>query len=108
MRKHIPDLTVEWLAVDPARSFLDTTGEQIHPMSDGLWDECHEFESHAGAHTLDAIEAFWEMDKLLNHNFMVFTDAVRNNGYDLVVADDSFEVPRHRLCSSLILRGHRT
>jgi pimeloyl-ACP methyl ester carboxylesterase/UDP:flavonoid glycosyltransferase YjiC (YdhE family) len=95
MRKHIPDLTVEWLAVDPARSFLDTTGEQIHPMSDGLWDECHEFESHAGAHTLDAIEAFWEMDKLLNHNFMVFTDAVRNNGYDLVVADDSFEVPQY-------------
>jgi pimeloyl-ACP methyl ester carboxylesterase/UDP:flavonoid glycosyltransferase YjiC (YdhE family) len=95
MRKHIPDLTVEWLAVDPARSFLEAKGEQTHAMSDALWDECREFECHAEGHTLDATESVWEMDKLLNHNFMVFTDAVRNDTYDLVVADDSFEVPQY-------------
>jgi hypothetical protein len=41
------------------------------------------------------MEALWEMDRLLNNNFMVFTDAVRKDGYDLVVGDESWEVAEY-------------
>jgi len=95
IRIKIPKLTIHWLAVDPVRSFLEAIGEEIHPLSDALVNESSHFESRAAAYSLDAMEAFWEMDKLLNNNFMVFTDAVRKNGYDLVVGDESWEVAEY-------------
>ena len=95
MRKKMPDLNIHWLCVDPVRSFLKGVGEEIHPLSNALWDESGHFESHGKAYSLDATEAYWEMDKLLNNNFMVFTDAVREDGYDLVVGDESWEVDQY-------------
>jgi len=95
MRKKISGLTIHWLCVDPARSFLEGAGEEIHRLSDALWDESGHFESHGKAYSLDVTEAYWEMDKLLNNNFMVFTDAVREDGYDLVVGDESWEVDQY-------------
>jgi len=35
------------------------------------------------------------MDQLLNNNFMVFTDAVHTDDYDLVVGDESWEVAEY-------------
>ena len=95
MREKIPDLTIHWLCVDPVRSFLKACGESIHPWSESLKDESRHFESHATAYSLNATEAYWEMDQLLNHNFMVFTDAVRTDEYDLVVGDESWEVAEY-------------
>jgi pimeloyl-ACP methyl ester carboxylesterase/predicted glycosyltransferase len=92
MRKQMPELTIHWLSVDPVRSLLEAVGEEIHPLSDALWNETDHFESHATDYSLDATEALWEMDKLLLNNFMVFTDAIREDGYDLVVGDESWEV----------------
>jgi pimeloyl-ACP methyl ester carboxylesterase len=95
MREEIPDLTIHWLCVDPVRSFLKACGESIHPWSESLKEESRHFESHAAAYSLNATEAYWEMDQLLNHNFMVFTDAVRTDEYDLVVGDESWEVAEY-------------
>ena len=95
IRKEMPDLTIHWLSVEPVRSFLEAIGEKIHPFSDALWNESSHFESRATAYSLDVMEALWEMDKLLNNNFMVFTDAVRKDGYDLVVGDESWEVAEY-------------
>jgi pimeloyl-ACP methyl ester carboxylesterase/UDP:flavonoid glycosyltransferase YjiC (YdhE family) len=95
MREKIPDLTIHWLCVDPVRSFLKACGESIHPWSESLKDESRHFESHATAYSLNATEAYWEMDQLLNNNFMVFTDAVRTDDYDLVVGDESWEVAEY-------------
>jgi pimeloyl-ACP methyl ester carboxylesterase/predicted glycosyltransferase len=92
MRKKRPHLTIHWLAADPVRSHLEAVGEQVHPLSNALWNESSHFESHATDHTLDVMEALWEMDKLMNNNFMVFDDAVREDGYDLVVGDESWDV----------------
>jgi len=95
MREKIPDLTIHWLCVDPVRSYLEGTGESIHPLSESLMDESKHFENHAAAYSLNATEAYWEMDQLLNNNFMVFTDAVRTDDYDLVVGDESWEVAEY-------------
>ena len=36
LRKHHPDLQVDWLAQDPVTRLLDSCGERIHPLSAGL------------------------------------------------------------------------
>ena len=95
IRKKMPDVTIHWLSVNPVRSVLKGIGERIHPLSDALWDESGHFESHSTAYSLDPTEAYWEMDKLLANNFMVFTDAVHQDGYDLVVGDESWEVAEY-------------
>jgi pimeloyl-ACP methyl ester carboxylesterase/UDP:flavonoid glycosyltransferase YjiC (YdhE family) len=95
MRKQIPEMCIDWLAIDPVKSCLESCGEQIHPLSDALWDESGHFESRANEYALNANEAYWEMDKLLQNNFMVFHDAVRENDYDLVVGDESWEVAEY-------------
>jgi pimeloyl-ACP methyl ester carboxylesterase/UDP:flavonoid glycosyltransferase YjiC (YdhE family) len=92
IREKMPDLIVHWLCVDPVRSYLKATGEVIHPMSEFLMDESKHFENNATAYALNATEAYWYMDRILNNNFMVFTDALRSDGYDLVVGDESWEV----------------
>jgi UDP:flavonoid glycosyltransferase YjiC (YdhE family) len=62
-------------------------------MSQFMRDESGRFESHGtDAFSLNATEAYWEMDKLLNNNFMVFTDILCQSPYDLVVGDESWEV----------------
>jgi pimeloyl-ACP methyl ester carboxylesterase len=93
MRKQKPDLRIDWLAVDPVKTFLENNGERIHPMSEFMWDESGHFEMHGTASfSLNATEAYWEMDKLLNNNFMVFTDVFNETPYDLVVGDESWDV----------------
>jgi predicted glycosyltransferase len=95
IRKKIPSVSIHWLSVNPVRSVLEGIGEQIHPLSNALLDESGHFESHGKAYSLNATEAYWEMDKLLNNNFMVFYDAVRENQYDLVIGDESWEVAEY-------------
>jgi pimeloyl-ACP methyl ester carboxylesterase len=96
MRKQMPEIIIDWLAIDPVKSFLESFGEQIHPLSDALWNECIHVESYCeGSYSLNVAEAYWEMDKLLNNNFMVFYDAVRENQYDLVVGDESWELAEY-------------
>ena len=93
MRKQKPHLSIDWLAMDPVKTFLENRGERIHPMSQFMRDESGRFENHATAsYLLNATEAYWEMDKLLNTNFMVFTDVLSRSPYDLVVGDESWEV----------------
>ena len=93
MRKQKPDLSIDWLAMDPVKTFLKNRGERIHPMSQFLRDESGRFESNGtAAFSLNATEAYWGMDKLLNNNFMVFSDILCESTYDLVVGDESWEV----------------
>jgi len=92
LRKAFQELTIDWLALDPVRSYLESLGERIHPLSEALWDENGHIESYGKDYTLDVEEAYWEMDKLRNNNFMVFADTVHDEGYDLVAGDEAWEV----------------
>jgi len=96
IRKQIAAIEIDWLAMDPVKSALENLGEHIHPLSRALHDECVHVESYGNdAYSLNITEAYWEMDKLLNNNFMVFYDAVREHQYDLVVGDESWEVAQY-------------
>lgn len=87
-----PDLEVDWLAQDPVTRFLKVNDERIHPASVKLVNESSHIESVSGEHDLHAFQALRSMDEILIANFMVFQEAVEQEAYDLVIADEAWDV----------------
>jgi pimeloyl-ACP methyl ester carboxylesterase/predicted glycosyltransferase len=92
LRERVPDVEIDWLAQDPVTRVLDAAGERIHPASDWLANESAHIEDEAGEHDLHAFQAIRRMDEILVANFMVFHDVVRDRDYDLVIADEAWDV----------------
>jgi pimeloyl-ACP methyl ester carboxylesterase/predicted glycosyltransferase len=92
LRSLHPDLVVDWLAQDPVTRLLEARGERIHPSSDRLASETRHIELESGAHELHCFQALRRMDEVLIANFMIFQDAVDGGGYDLVIADEAWDI----------------
>jgi pimeloyl-ACP methyl ester carboxylesterase/predicted glycosyltransferase len=95
LRKLIPDLQVDWLAQDPVTRLLEASGETIHPFSPRLASESRHIELESGEHELNAFQAIRNMDEVLIANFMIFQDAVDEGGYDLVIADEAWDIDHY-------------
>ena len=95
LRKLHPDLQVDWLAQDPVTRLLEANGERIHPLSARLASESRHIELESGEHDLNAFQAIRRMDEVLIANFMIFQDAVDEGGYDLVIADEAWDIDHH-------------
>lgn len=92
LRKIHPDLQVDWLAQDPVTRLLDAHGERVHPLSTRMASESRHIELESGEHDLNAFQAIRRMDEVLIANFMIFQDAVDAGGYDLVIADEAWDI----------------
>ncbi len=92
LRRHHPDVEVDWLAQHPVTRMLEAAGERIHPASRWLASESAHVEAESGEHDLHCFQALREMDEILVANFMLFHDVVSEEHYDLVVGDESWEV----------------
>lgn len=95
LRKLHPDLHVDWLAQDPVTRLLTAHGESIHPISARLANESRHIEEESGEHDLNAFQAIRRMDEILVANFMRFQEAVQQGDYDLVIADESWDVDHY-------------
>lgn len=95
MRKLQPDLQIDWFTVDPAATYLQREGERLHPITRQLANESRHFEAQAGEHDLQAFFALRTMDELMARNFLVFTDLLRAEHYDIVIGDEAWEVDYH-------------
>jgi pimeloyl-ACP methyl ester carboxylesterase/predicted glycosyltransferase len=95
LRKLHPNLQVDWLAQDPVTRLLEAHGERIHPLSKRLASESRHIELEAGEHELHCFQAIRRMDEVLIANFMTFQDAVEESGYDLVIADEAWDVDHY-------------
>jgi len=95
LRKLHPDLEVDWLSQDPVTRFLNANNERIHPDSTKLANESSHIEAESGEHDLNAFKAIRNMDEILIKNFMVFQEAVEQNNYDLVIADEAWDVDHY-------------
>jgi pimeloyl-ACP methyl ester carboxylesterase len=95
LRKLHPDLEVEWLAQDPVTRLLEASGERVHPLSARLASESRHIELESGEHDLHCFQAIRRMDEVLIANFMIFQDAVEQGGYDLVIADEAWDVDHY-------------
>ncbi len=95
LRKLHPDLQVDWLAQDPVTRFLAANNEALHPASRLLANESAHIEAEAGEHDLNAFQAIRNMDEILIKNFMVFQDVLEQDRYDLVIADEAWDVDHY-------------
>jgi pimeloyl-ACP methyl ester carboxylesterase/predicted glycosyltransferase len=95
LRKLHPDLQIDWLAQDPVTRLLAAHGERLHPISARLANESRHIEAESGEHDLHAFQAIRRMDEILVANFMRFQEAVDTGGYDLVIADESWDVDHY-------------
>lgn len=92
LREQHPELQVDWLAQDPVTRVLAHHGERVHPASDHLASESAHVEAECGEHDLHAFQAIRRMDEILVNNFMVLDELLETEPYDLVVADEAWEV----------------
>jgi pimeloyl-ACP methyl ester carboxylesterase/predicted glycosyltransferase len=92
LRQRHPDLQVDWLAQHPVTRVLEAAGERVHPASRWLANESTHIESECGEHDLNAFQAIRRMDAILVNNFGVFRDLLDEEPYDLVVADEAWDV----------------
>ncbi len=95
LRRLHPDLKVDWLAQDPVTRLLAAHDETIHPASRLLASESAHIESEAGDHELHAFQAIRSMDEILIKNFMVFQEVLEAEPYDLVIADEAWDVDHY-------------
>ncbi|HTW04177.1 MAG TPA: alpha/beta fold hydrolase [Streptosporangiaceae bacterium] len=87
-----PDLQVDWLAQHPVTELLAKRGEHIHPASAFLASESQHLEGECAEHDLHVFQAARRMDEILLSNFMVFSDLVTDEHYDLWVGDEAWDV----------------
>jgi pimeloyl-ACP methyl ester carboxylesterase/predicted glycosyltransferase len=95
LRKFHPDLEVDWLAQHPVTRLLEACGERIHPLSARLASESRHIELESAEHDLHCFQAIRRMDEVLIANFMTFQDAVDEGGYDLVIADEAWDIDHY-------------
>jgi len=92
LREHHPGAQIDWLAQHPVTRVLEGAGERVHPASAWLANESAHIEDEAAEHDLHAFQAVRKMDEILVANFMVFQELVSSQPYDLVIADEGWEV----------------
>jgi pimeloyl-ACP methyl ester carboxylesterase/predicted glycosyltransferase len=92
LRKIHPDLQVDWLSQDPVTRFLQSNKETIHAASSKLANESTHIEEECGEHDLNTFQALRNMDEILLANFMVFQEVLEEDDYDLVIADEAWDV----------------
>ncbi len=95
LRKIHPGLQIDWLAQDPVTRLLDAYGERVHPSSSRMASESKHIELESGEHDLNAFQAIRRMDEVLIANFMIFQDVVDEGGYDLVIADEAWDIDHY-------------
>jgi pimeloyl-ACP methyl ester carboxylesterase/predicted glycosyltransferase len=92
LRRRVDGLEVDWLAQHPVTLVLEGNGESIHPASRHLANESKHIECESAEHDLHCFQAIRRMDEIQINNFMVFDDVMRECDYDLVIADEAWEV----------------
>lgn len=95
LRKRKPDLRVEWLAAEPARTMLSAYGAVMHPASDWLPSLGNHFEHAARDHELDDFAEWRDSDEFQFLEFMILNDLVKDEPIDLVIADGARGIDHH-------------
>ncbi|MBV9607304.1 MAG: alpha/beta fold hydrolase [Solirubrobacterales bacterium] len=92
LRRCVPGLEVHWLAQPPVTRLLAECGEIVHPASAALASEAAGVDAETGEHELHAFQMLRRLDEIFCANFMVFHDLVREEPFDVWIADEAWEV----------------
>lgn len=92
LREARPELELHWLTQHPVTRFLAAEGEMLHPACAALRNESAHIEGECAEHDLHVFQALRAMDEIMVANFMVFQEVVEAGHYDLVIADEAWDV----------------
>jgi pimeloyl-ACP methyl ester carboxylesterase/predicted glycosyltransferase len=92
LRSRVDGLEIDWLTQDPVTRVVAEAGHRVHPASRWLASESAHLTDEAGEHDLHVFQAFRRMDEIMVANFLVFQEVVEQGTYDLVVADEAWDV----------------
>lgn len=94
VRARHADLKVDWVTQDPAIRFLEGAGEHVHPAARTMEAETARLETEMGEHDLNVFQALLNMDTLLVNNFLRLQKLMETGAYDLVIADEAWDLDR--------------
>jgi pimeloyl-ACP methyl ester carboxylesterase/predicted glycosyltransferase len=92
LRQRVDGVRIDWLTQHPVTPVLDAADEHVHPASRWLANESAHLTDESGEHDLHVFEAFRRMDEIMVANFTLFQEVVEDGRYDLVVADEAWDV----------------
>ncbi len=92
LREARPELELHWLTQHPVTRFLAAEGETLHPACAALRNESAHIEGECAEHDLHVFQALRTMDEIMVANFLVFQEVVEAGHYDLVIADEAWDV----------------
>lgn len=92
LRELVDEVQIDWLAQDPVTRLLAHHGESVHPASKHLASESDHFLAESRNHRLHVNGAFQRAGDLLHANADVLDRVLSEGTYDLVVADEAWEV----------------
>ena len=92
LRRQVPGLEIHWLAQEPVTTVLRSVRRDDPPGERPIASEAAHIDREAGEHDLHAFEALRRMDEIFCANFMVFDDLVREERFDVWIADEGWEI----------------
>jgi len=92
LRKRIPGADIEWLAAEPARTFLKEAGERVIAEAEALGNDSVSAEEAARGTSLNLMKYLLKAKDEWKKNVEVFMKVVGRKKYDLVVGDETYEI----------------
>ncbi|MFH1119419.1 MAG: glycosyltransferase [Bacteroidota bacterium] len=100
LRKLLPEVEIEWLAANPASTFLIESGEKMVPGAERYADENLAAEKAAKGSSLNLLSYLLKSRGEWKKNIDFFLNLIASKKYDLVIGDETYEI-------SLALREHK-
>ncbi len=93
LRRRIPDVEISWIAAHPANIPLQEAGERLHPGADLFANDSGAAERAAtDDHRLNIHRYCTKVARVWWQNVRAFKEITAKERYDLVVADEAYEV----------------
>jgi len=100
LRKILPEVEIEWLAADPASTFLLEAGEKMVPGAEAYANENVSAEKAAKGASLNILSYLLKSRAEWRKNIDFFLNLIAQKKYDLVIGDETYEI-------NLALREHK-
>jgi UDP:flavonoid glycosyltransferase YjiC (YdhE family) len=100
LRRLMPDVEIDWLAVHPASLVIEEAGEKLIPEAAEYANENDFAEESSRGGGLNILRYLLRARKAWDRNVAVFERVVGSRHYDLVIGDETYEI-------SLALRKRR-
>lgn len=92
LRSTVSDLEIRWLAAGKAAEVLKEWGEDVLPESAAFHDGTDISDAAASGFSLNLVEYFLKVRRSWSGNARVFSDVLATHDFDLVVADEAYEL----------------